>query len=255
MRTAAVCEAGKARSRARRSCARAHARRSLPLIILTPILALAGCGSSDNGVASKSGSEILAATRAAARIASSVHITATSSLANGKVKSTLDVSLTRHQGHARSSFLGTSYETIRNGDTIYVKGNQTFAIQLEHVLGVKVPAEVWLKGSATGQFAQLAPLVTLTTEAPLLIGGRSAVSKGPTTTVEGQPAITLKQAGKVYTGTLYVATTGQPYPLKLTKTGRETGQTTFTRWNKSITITTPANAIDISQLQQAKKGH
>jgi hypothetical protein len=251
MRTAAVCEAGKARARARRSCA----RWLVPLIILTPVLALAGCGSSDNGVASKPGPEILAATRAAARSASSVHITATNSLANGKVKSTLDVSLARNQGHARSSFLETSYETIRNGDTIYVKGDQTFATQLEHVLGVKVPPGVWLKGSATGKFAQLAPLVTLKTEAPLLIGGSGAVSKGPTTNIKGQPAITLKQAGKVYAGTLYVATTGQPYPLKLTKSGRETGQTTFTNWNKPITITPPAKAIDISQLQQAKKGH
>jgi hypothetical protein len=244
----------RARARAKASRNHARARWSLPPIILTSVLALIGCGSSDNGVASKSATEILAAAGAAARSASSVHVTATNSLANGKVKSTLDASLAKNQGHAKSSFLGVSYETIRIGDTLYVKGNQAFATQLEHAIGVKIPPETWLKGSTSGQFTQLGSLTSLETELPLLLKGKGTVTKGARTKVSGQPAIALKLARKLYTGTLYVATTGHPYPLKLTKTGREAGQSTFSEWNDPVTVSPPPHAIDISQLEH-KKGH
>ena len=53
-------------------------RAGLPLVILVLGAALAGCGSSSNGVASESASEILAASRAAAQSASAVHLTSKS---------------------------------------------------------------------------------------------------------------------------------------------------------------------------------
>ncbi len=58
--------------------ARARARAPLALLLAAAlavaVAALAGCGSSGNGVASKSPSEILAASKAAALSASSVHV-------------------------------------------------------------------------------------------------------------------------------------------------------------------------------------
>ena len=66
-------------------------------------------------------------------------------------------------------------------------------------------------------------------EVPLILSARGPLTKGATVKVKGQSAIELKEAAKLYTGALYVATTGQPYPLLLRKSGRETGQTTFTR--------------------------
>jgi hypothetical protein len=224
------------------------------------IVAMAGCGSSDNGVAGKSASEILQAARTAAQNAKSVHVVSSAKTARGG-SLTLDASLAKDQGHANVSFLGFSLQAIRSGDTIYVKGNELFAARLSAVLGVKVPASTWIKGPAKGTLGHTAGSFTnITTELPLMLAGTGKVTKSTKVEIDGQPTITLKLSRKLYSGNLYVATTGQPYPLKLLKTGpgdtpgfSETGQTTFTNWNDPVTVTAPAHAVDISQLQPLKK--
>jgi len=50
---------------------------------------------------------------------------------------------------------------------------------------------------------------------------------------------------------LYVATTGVPFPLEITKTGKESGKVVLDRWNKAVTLSAPPGAIDISTLQKA----
>jgi hypothetical protein len=231
---------------------------SLGLTVLA--LLMAGCGSSDNGVAAKPASEILQATIVAAKSASSVHVTVSSKITRGGSLE-LDATLAKDRGHAQVSLYGTTFEVIRDGDTLYVKGNQLFAARLGAVLGVKIPANTWLKGSTTGPLAQTGSFTSIEKELPLMLQGSGPISKGATIKINGQPAITLKETRKLYAGTLYVATTGKPYPLKLLKTGPgqsslgETGHTTFTNWNDPTTVTPPSNAIDISQLEHAKKAH
>jgi hypothetical protein len=51
--------------------------------------------------------------------------------------------------------------------------------------------------------------------------------------------------GKLYKGRLYIKTTGQPYPMKLEKTGRETGHAAFTRSNRIPAPTSPASTVTI----------
>jgi hypothetical protein len=53
-------------------------------------------------------------------------------------------------------------------------------------------------------------------------------------------------------GTLYIATTGKPYPVQITKTGGGGGAVSFQGWNRPVTIIAPANALDINQL---RRGH
>ncbi len=161
----------------------------------------------------------------------------------------MNASLAKTASHAQISFLGIGFEAIRTGNTIYVKGNPAFDARLGSVLGIKIPPNTWLKGPATGTLAQAGAFTNINSELPLLLAGRGTVTKGATTKINGEPAIELKQAQKLYTGTLYVATTGQPYPILLRKTGRETGQTTFTAWNDPITVTPPTNATNINQLE------
>jgi hypothetical protein len=226
------------------------------------VLVTAGCGSSDNGVAAKSASEILQATRTAAQSASSVHVVSSAKSTRGG-SLTLDASLATDQGHAKVTFFGFSLQAIRTGDTIYVKGNELFAARMGAALGVKVPANTWIKGPAKGTLGHAAGTFTnITTELPVMLAGTGKVTKGAKTSIDGQPTIALELSRKLYSGNLYVATTGQPYPLKLVKTGpgdtpgfSETGQTTFTGWNDPVTVTPPANAVDIAQLQPVKKKH
>jgi len=53
-------------------------------------------------------------------------------------------------------------------------------------------------------------------------------------------------------GTLYIATTGKPYPVQITKAGGGGGAVSFQGWNQPVTIVAPANALDINQL---RRGH
>jgi hypothetical protein len=245
------------RAHRRLTCRHASLLGALFAAVSVPLL-VAGCGSSDNGVASKPASEILAATRAAAHRASSVHVLASSKITHGG-SLTLDASLAKQQAHAHISLYGLNLAAVRDGDLLYIKGNRRFNARLEATMGVKVPSGVWLKGTVTS-LGLVGSFTDISRELPLILSGSGAVTKGAHVTINGQPAIALKLTRKLYTGTLYVATTGQPYPLKLIKSPKttglsETGQTTFTHWNDPVTVTPPANAVDISQLQPLKKKH
>jgi len=54
-------------------------------------------------------------------------------------------------------------------------------------------------------------------------------------------------------GSLFVASTGEPYPIEIVKRGSETGHITFTDWHQPVSLSAPSGAIDLSQLQHA--GH
>jgi hypothetical protein len=214
---------------------------AIPAIALTVLLT--GCGgSSSNGVASKSAGEILAVSRSAAAGARSVRVASRS--AQGRLESTLDLERASDGARAKASVLGLDFEVIRVDDKLYVTGNTAFKKRLAATTGIHIPSGVWVK--ATMGNAKLAPLVAYTTptEVDVLLSTGSP-SKGATTTVNGQPVIELKETGKLYSGVLYVATTGKPYPVKRTRHGRETGETTFTGWNQPVTLTPPTNAVAI----------
>jgi hypothetical protein len=216
------------------------------------LAALAGCGgSSDNGVASKSASEILAAAKNAALNARSVHIQSQS--AQGRLTFTESVDLTTTSGHAQVTFLGLKYEVIRTSEAIYLKGTPAVYENLA-IKPARVPAGTWIKAPTTNpQFAQVAAPTKLQGEINLLLPSIGPVTKGASTTTNGQNTIQLKTSGKLYTGSLLVATTGKPYPVQITKTGRETAQVTFSGWNQPIALIPPANTIELSKLQH--EGH
>ncbi len=222
-----------------------HTPRARACVALSVVLAalLAGCGgSSDNGVASKSASEILAASRAAATGASSVRVASKSS--QGPLVITVDLELASNGGRANVSLLGLTFEAIRIENTLYVKGSPAFDKRLSATLGVHLPTGVWVKAPANGgQLAQLAQF-TGPSELKLLLSTVGPV-KGATTSINGQSVIELKETGKLYTGVLYVATTGKPFPVKILKHGKESGETTFSNWNQPVTLTAPANAVAI----------
>jgi hypothetical protein len=222
---------------------------SLALIAIALVLALAGCGGSSgsNGVESKSAQQILEATKAAASSAVSVHIEG-SIQANGKPIS-LDMELLAGKGGKGTiSQEGFTVQIVQSGGAVYINGSSAF---YTHVAGPTAAALLqgkWLKAPAgSGELASLASLTDLGKLLDTALSGHGAVTKGPVKTVNGQKAIELRDATK--DGSLFVATTGQPYPLQILKSGGETGKVTFDRWNKPVTITAPAGAIDISKLQ------
>lgn len=238
-----------------------RARTSAPLpipLVLVLVLILAGCGgSSGNGIASRSAVEILAASRTAAQDASSVHVLSKAS--RGKLSSTSDLELSGGDGggRARVSLFGVTTEVVRIGDTVYVKRNPVYYKRLNKFLAshhdsLRVPQGTWLKHTTRGSGK---PIQTdLKGELGFLLESTGRLTKGATSTIDGQKVIELKQATRHFTtNTIFIATTGEPYPVEILERGRVNGQTVFTDWNQPVTLSAPANAIELGKKHQRKE--
>jgi hypothetical protein len=219
------------------------------LSLLTATAVFAGCGaSSDNGVASKSPAEIFAAAKTVADSASAVRVSGSTATAGTPI--TLDLRLVAGRGgRGRIAENGLSFELIQLEGTIYISGSTAFYTHFAGAAAAKLLQGKWLKAPATNSsFAGLSGLTELRKllDAALATNNGAVVKTG-TSTVNGQAAVGVKDAGN---GTLYVATTGQPYPLKITKLGGAGGTISFSEWNKPVSLTAPTNAVDIEQLQK-----
>jgi hypothetical protein len=229
-------------------------RRLVPPLLGLVILTIAGCGSSSssgNGVISKSATEILAASKAAADGASSVHVVGT--LTSNGAPITLDLRLASGQGgRGRISQGGLAFELIVIGNTIYIKGSPAFYSHFGGAAAAQLFQGKWLKAPVSG--GELGSLAALTNFGKLLdqaLASQGTLAKGPTSTVAGEPVIELHDTSRK--GSLFVATSGKPYPIQIVKHSSEAGRITFTEWNRPVTLAAPSNAIDLSQLQHAGK--
>ncbi len=214
--------------------------------------ALAGCGgSAGNGVASKSPTEILSAAKAAADGASAVHVSGSTVTAGTPI--TLDLSLVADKGgKGRIAENGLSFELIELEGTIYIKGSQAFYRHFAGAAAAQLLRGKWLKAPTTStSFAGLSSLIELRKllDAALASGDRTLASTG-TSTVKGQAVVGVKDTAQGET--IYVATTGKPYPVEATKSGAGGGTIAFSEWDEPVTLTAPANAVDIEQLQHSQ---
>jgi hypothetical protein len=227
---------------------------ALVLLIALP----AGCGgsssssssSSSNGVADKSPADILAATKVAADAAKTVHVSG--SIVSGGSPITLDMNLLAGKGgRGQLSESGLAFELIQVGKTVYIKGSPAFYKKIGGTAAAQLLQGKWLKAPASNSdFASLSQLTDLRqlVDQTLETHG-SSLTKGGSSTIAGQKVVGITDKAKG--GTLYIATTGQPYPVQIVKTGSSGGKITFDRWNSSVTLAAPANAIDVAQLQHA----
>ena len=186
----------------------------------------------------------MAAAKAAADAASSVHVAG--SIVSGGSPVTLDLNLLAGRGgHGQLSENSLSFEVIHVGGTVYIKGSPAF---YRHV-GGPAAAELfqgrWLKAPATiGSFASLASLTDLRQLVDMTLTIHGTLAKAGTATVNGQKVVGVTDASK--SGTLYVATTGRPYPVEVTENGKNAGKIVFDRWSAPVSLTAPASAVDIT---------
>jgi hypothetical protein len=210
---------------------------------------LAGCGSSgskSNGVSEKSPTQILAAAEAASLAASAVRVSG--SIVDNGTPLTLNLHLVSGKGgmgHMNEG--GTGFDIIRIGDKAYIRGSDAFYKRFAGAAAAQLLKGKWLVGSAsTGKFAALTPLTDTEKFFTGTLGSHGALTKGAETTINGQKVIALKSGTG---GTLYIATTGQPYPIELVSPGAgKSGKIIFDQWNNAIAITAPKGAVDISKL-------
>jgi hypothetical protein len=236
----------------------AFTRIAASLVALAALTAACGGGSSNsgnssspaaasNGVAAKDADGILQEAVAAAKGATSVHIHGAGTSSGNTIA--LDMHYVAGQGAAgHITAGGISFDTIRIGDKVYLKGGDDLwqktggaaAVQLFHDRWILVPTT----GSDFSSFAQFTDLDQLVSQ---LLTPEHTVTKGAATSVAGNPVIGLEDGDS---GTLYVATTGKPYPTELDPGSGGSGSIAFDAWDQPYTLTAPADAIDISQLQQ-----
>jgi hypothetical protein len=214
------------------------------------LVLLTGCGggdSSDNGVASKSPTEIVAEAKAAADSASSVHVSGT--IMSGGTPLTLDMDLVAGKGgRGRLAENGLGFELIQIGETVYINGSAAFDRHYGGATGAQLLQGKWLKAPASsGSFATLSSLTDLHKLLDTALASHGPLAKSGTTTVEGQKVVGVTEAAQG--GTLYVATTGKPYPIEISKAGAGGGKIVFDRWNEPVVLTAPSSVIDLSQLQ------
>jgi hypothetical protein len=212
--------------------------------------ALGGCGgSSGNGVAAKNPGEIVAASRAAADAATSAHVSGT--IVSGGSPITLDLVLTTHGGRGQLALGGLGFELIQTGGTVYIKGSPAFYRHIGGAAAAQLLQGRWLKAATTTPgFASISSLTDLHRLVDAAVASHGTLLKTARTTVNGRHVVGVTDSSQG--GTLYVTTTGKPYPVQIAKAGAGGGALSFDRWNQPVSIVPPANAIDLAQL---RSGH
>jgi len=214
--------------------------------VLVVALTLGGCGDdapAGNGVGAKTPAQIVAAAQLAAAGAATVHVAG--SIVNGGKPISLDMELISGKGgQGRVALDGVSVELLAVDRGGYLNGSAAF---FRHVLG-PVGEQLggrWLKAPAhRGNFSWIKSLTSLRDLVAAALATHGSLSRAPGKTLAGEPAVAVTDGASG--GTLYVAATGDPYPLELV-TPR--GTLVFDRWNRPVTLTAPATAVNISRLQ------
>ena len=226
---------------------------------LLPLLAvafvLAGCGGDgdsgggDNGVAAKTADEIVADALEAGKAAQSVYVHGGTTAGTDPLE--LDLHLVAGEGgegHLVAN--GLSFDIVRIDDTAYFKGDEAFWQQFGGAAAATLFQDKWVKAPAdSGDLASLTPLTDIGQLLEGILGEHGTLEKGDETEVNGTSAIAVEDTEQ--DGTLYVATEGEPYPLKLEGAGDGSSEGTieFDDWDEEYELEAPEDAVDMSQLQ------
>jgi hypothetical protein len=150
------------------------------------------------------------------------------------------------KGHL--SVEGLGIEVVALEKAFYLNGSAAFYRHIGGAAAAQLLQGKWLKAPTTGgEFASLEQLTNLGKLLDTALSSHGKLVSAGTTTINGQKAVGVTDTTKG--GTLYVAATGTAYPLRITKSGSGAGRITFDRWNEPVTISAPAGAININQLQ------
>ncbi|MGW1726307.1 hypothetical protein ACWCQK_25620 [Streptomyces sp. NPDC002306] len=143
-------------------------------------------------------------------------------------------------------------DLIKTGDTVYMRYDEEFLRaqskgepKADTDAAVALLAGNWTKMAAKGQDAKdIAGFCDLDAVLGGAEDGNSNATRGQTTTVDGTPAIVLHEKDGKERYTLYVATEGEPYLLRIdSKTATDPGTVTFSDYDKPVPAKKPAGKI------------
>lgn len=209
------------------------------------LVSLCACGGSGggNGIASKSPGTIVNDAVRAAESARSVHI-AGSVVRNGQSLG-LDLDLQAKRGaRGTISVSGLSFQFIQVPGVVYIKANRAFLRHFGSPTVMRLAGR-WLRSSPNasglGGFSGLTDLHEVFSS---LLSSHGVLKKAGTTTFNGQSVVAVTDTTKG--GTLYVASTGRPYPVGVRNSSQ--GELRLDHYNEPVSLTPPAHAVDLSQL-------
>ena len=226
--------------------------RASALALVLAAAVLAGCGGSHesakpNSEASKPPERVLADAKRAATSAGSVHVAG--NIRSNGTPITLDLSMVRDKG-AKGSMTtnGLEFDLVRIGDAVYIKGSDEFYKRFAGAGVAQLLHGRWLKASATqGRLAPLAPLTSIGALFTGISAHHGKLANDGKTTYKGQQVVAIRDTSD--NSKLYVAASGKPYPVAISG-GRknQSGTISFDDWNRSVSLSAPSGAIDISKL-------
>lgn len=204
------------------------------------------------GRAAKSPTQLLAESVAAAKSASSVHLLA-SGIPSGGQKLALNLRLTAGRGGSGRISIGSeSVDITVLKPFVYFRANAGFWRRYggsSGAVATQLLAGRWVKMSAsTHGFAAFVSLTNISAFVTAMANGHGPLVAGGTKTIDGRAAIGILDTSKSGGGTLWVAATGKPLPLRLTQTKGD-GEVDFESWNAPVHITAPANSVDFSHIK------
>lgn len=214
------------------------------------LFGIAACGSpesSSSGESTKSAGQIFNDAQAATGRASSAHV-------SGQVTSsgrhtTLNVVAGQGEGGGNvGTSGGASLQLVLAQSNVYIKADQaSWQTFTPNSALANLLANKWLQTTtADSDFADIANLLDLS-KLTASLKPTGSLTKGSTTTFNGQSAIPLIDSGNG--GTLYVANKGTPYILGLKGSGSSSGTLTFGQYNSGSIPIPPSGAVSLSQLE------
>lgn len=198
-----------------------------------------------NGVEQLSADQILERASAAAKGAESVKVTAKTQEEAGEMSFEITMTKTGAQGTVTNA--QGSLELLATPDTIYIKGDAKFNESYGGQGGAALLEGKWLSIPADNpQATPFRGLVSLETFFDGLLTPESTPTKVAPKDVNGVRSVGLKTDA----GTLWVATTGEPYPVAIEPAEGQQGSVTMTDWNAPVTITAPPadQVVDVTKL-------
>ena len=221
----------------------------LAACVLSTMAGLSACGSSSptttSGEASKSANQIFKDAEHATQSASSVHISGL--VVSGKDTINLDFVDSSARSGGTISDNGATFQIVQSGKTVYLMGSAATMAKLGggqaagQLLGGK-----WLQTTTDNKdFGSLAGLFNLTNLVKS-IQPTGTLQKGQVTTINGQSVVPLTDASKK--GTLYIATSGPAYMIKLVGPAHA-GAITLDHYQTAQPPAIPTGAINLDQLQ------
>ncbi|MEV4350827.1 hypothetical protein AB0J83_40740 [Actinoplanes sp. NPDC049596] len=240
------------------------------VVALTSVVALSACGgqddskdnsaaapaapatsastSSGNGVADLTGAEILTKTKAALKAAKSYHVKG--SVTNEGQKFDLDLKVA---GENLIGYFGTKegkVELLAVGKQRFYKPDAKFWKATGGAQGATVAEVVgdrWVKVDPSDtSSSELFGIANIDE----LLDNEGTVNKGAVKTVDGRQAIALTDTTDKSGGTLYVATEGEPYPVRLEGPTAADGGLAFSEYGATFADIKAPAAADIFDLKK-----